>query len=484
MLPVTVPRGTPARPVNVRERTRTNATPFVRSLKWIAFYIFAFGLGMIFTIADNSWIKASMVTVQLSFEQLTMKSASGNWYPARFRRSGVLRYDMSRTQPGYTLYSLAPDLSAHLIDMDGRALHRWTLSRARILPNRTSDTLFGMLEPQIETGHLFPNGDLLLLYEQKAVGGAHTQLVKLDKNSNVVWNSPVNAHHAIEVVGDRIYALTGKIRPSSSNPIINAFRVPYLDESVSILDADGNTLSTYSILQAMANTKRMRLADAMPSSDRIDRLHSNSLDVLTEQTARFIRGAKPGDVLLSLRNLDMLVVMNLKTEKIVWALRGSWRQQHDAKMLQNGHILLFDNRGDLMDRGRSRVLEIDPGTGGIVWSYDGTESDLLDSHFRGGAQRLANGNTMISESTTGRIIEVAADGTIVWEYVSPLQAEENGHKLVASLGLNVTRLNRSALRILSDRARREVADDDLVRQTDGPTGGIMSRTDVVPGTSR
>jgi hypothetical protein len=35
----------------------------------------------------------------------------------------------------------------------------------------------------------------------------------------------------------------------------------------------------------------------------------------------------------------------------------------------------------------------------------------------------------------------------VWEYVSPLQAEENGHKLVASLGLNVTRFDRSALRI-------------------------------------
>jgi hypothetical protein len=435
--------------MNARERTRTNAATLARSLRWIALFIFAFGLGLIFAIADYPWINASMATVQLSFEQLMNRSASGNWYPARFPRSGVLRYDLSRTHPGYTLYSLAPDLSAHLIDMDGRELHRWKLSRDRILPGRPAGTLFGMLQPQIETGHLFPNGDLLLLYEQRTVGAADTRLVKLDKDSNILWTSRVNAHHAIEVVGDRIYALTGKIRPSSSNPIVNAFfRVPHIDESVSILDSDGNTLSTHSILQAMADSKRMRLTDALPFSDRIDRLHSNSLDVLTEQTARFIRGAKPGDVLLSLKNLDMLVVMDLQAERIVWALRGSWRQQHDAKMLPNGHILLFDNRGDLItEHGRSRVLEIDPGTGGIVWSYEGTDSDPLDSDIRGGAQRLANGNTLISESTAGRIIEVAPDGSIVWEYVSPLQAEENGHKLVASLGLNVTRFDRSALRI-------------------------------------
>jgi hypothetical protein len=429
----------------------------VRSFRWIALFIFAFGLGLIFAIADYPWINASMATVQLSFEQLRDKTASGNWYPARFPRSGVLRYDMSRTHPGYTLYSLAPDLSAHLIDMNGRELHGWKVSRDRIMPGRAVGTLFGMLEPQIEIGHLFPNGDLLLVYAQKTVGAADTRLVKLDKDSDVLWTSRVNAHHAIEVIGDRIYALTGKIRPSSTNPIVNAFfRVPYIDESVSILDFDGNTLSTHSILQAMANSKRMRLADAIPFGDQIFRLHSNSLDVLTEQTARFIPGAKPGNVLLSLRNLDMLVVMDLQADKIVWALRGSWRKQHDAKMLPNGHILLFDNHGDLIrEHGRSRALEIDPRTGGIVWSYDGTESDPLDSYFRGGAQRLADGNTLISESTTGRILEVAPDGSTVWEYVSPLQAEENGHKLVASLGLNVTRFDGSALGFLVDRIRRE-----------------------------
>jgi len=230
----------------------------------------------------------------------------------------------------------------------------------------------------------------------------------------------------------------------------------YLDESVSILDSEGKALSSHSILEAFANTKNMRLADEVPFNERIDALHSNSLDVLSEQTARFIPGAKPGNVLLSLRNLNMLVVMDLDSDTIVWALRGSWRGQHDAKMLPNGHILLFDNQGGLMKHGRSRALEIAPDTGGVVWSFDGTDDDPLDSsENRGGAQRLANGNTLISESTAGRILEVTRDGSVVWEYVNPLRTVENGHKLIASLGLSVVRYDSSYISFLGGEQNHE-----------------------------
>jgi outer membrane protein assembly factor BamB len=139
----------------------------------------------------------------------------------------------------------------------------------------------------------------------------------------------------------------------------------------------------------------------------------------------------------------MLVVLDPEANSIVWALRGSWRQQHDVKMLPNGHILLFDNQGALMSTGRSRVLEVLPTTGAIVWSFRGTDEDPLDSEIRGGAQRLIGGNTLISESAAGRILEVTPDGTVVWEYVNPLVAVENGHKLIASLGLTVTRYDPS-----------------------------------------
>ncbi len=36
-----------------------------------------------------------------------------------------------------------------------------------------------------------------------------------------------------------------------------------------------------------------------------------------------------------------------------------------------------------------------------------------------GAQRLENGNTLICEGRSGRILEVTTEGDIVWEYISP-----------------------------------------------------------------
>jgi hypothetical protein len=35
------------------------------------------------------------------------------------------------------------------------------------------------------------------------------------------------------------------------------------------------------------------------------------------------------------------------------------------------------------------------------------------------AQRLLNGNTLITESSFGRFFEVTREGAIVWEYVTP-----------------------------------------------------------------
>ncbi|MGE5219179.1 MAG: arylsulfotransferase family protein [Chloroflexota bacterium] len=426
---------------------------FVPTYRSFARFTLAMGLGIIFAAVAGAKLGHFFAGLPAAFD-----SRQGNWFPDRFERSGILKYDPARAYSGYTLYTVAPDLSAHLIDMNGREIHKWFVPFDVAVPgsSRSITSLFGLAVRQIEGGYLYPNGDILLVYEVRTVGRPGTPLVKLDKDSHVIWRSKVGAHHAIQVVGDKIYALTGeRQRPQQDRRTqTRNRRVPYSGEHVSILDSNGNTLSTHSIMEAIANTDDIRLVEAVRSSARQggeQDLHSNSIDVLTDQTARFIPGAKPGNVLLSLRSLDMLVVMDLEAEKIVWALRGSWRKQHDAKMLPNGHILLFDNSGDLItEHGRSRVLEIDPRTGGIAWSYDGTNSDPLDSsENRGGAQRLSNGNTLINEANAGRILEVTGDHKVVWEFVNPDQKVLRGSKYIASFGLNVTRYDPSYVKFLN-----------------------------------
>ena len=93
--------------------------------------------------------------------------------------------------------------------------------------------------------------------------------------------------------------------------------------------------------------------------------------------------------------------------------RGRVSAQHDAQMLENGHILIFDNG---LDRARSRVIELDPVTREIVWEYGVGDDEEFFTPGRGGAHRLPNGNTLIANSNTGEAFEVTPDRRVVWRF--------------------------------------------------------------------
>jgi outer membrane protein assembly factor BamB len=82
---------------------------------------------------------------------------------------------------------------------------------------------------------------------------------------------------------------------------------------------------------------------------------------------------------------------------------------HDLHCLDNGNILLQTSW--------TRVAEVEPATGRVVWEYDATQQSSnagkkLEIHA---FQRLSNGNTMVAESGTCRILELDSQAKIVHE---------------------------------------------------------------------
>ncbi len=110
--------------------------------------------------------------------------------------------------------------------------------------------------------------------------------------------------------------------------------------------------------------------------------------------------------------------------------------QHHAHIIPKGlpgagNLLVFDNGGSsgygftnptahqrrqFLARAGSRVLEVNPVTLELVWSYAGPR--FFGSNISG-AQRLPNGNTLVTEGPGGRLFEVTREGQIVWEYIYP-----------------------------------------------------------------
>lgn len=352
--------------------------------------------------------------------------ATDLWVHARTERKGVTVHLPDRMQPGATLYTSGDAPTARLIDADGRLLHEWGRPYSEIW-DRSASAQAPVPDDHthFHKAHLFPNGDLLAVYTGVGDSPYGYGLVKFDRDSDVVWKNLAHFHHDLDIGEDgRIYSLTHAYR---TRPLDGAehFKPPVLDDFLVVLSPDGEILKRVSLLEAINRSDHRRLLWRIPFYSMEDPLHTNGVEVLTaEKAARLgekIPGAAEGQVLLSFRELDggTLALLDPDEERLVWARRGPWLAQHDPDILPSGNILMFDNYGHYGEEGESRVIELDPGTGALVWVYTGDRDNPLESRIRSDQERQPNGNTLITESDGGRLLEVTPEGDIVWEFVNP-----------------------------------------------------------------
>ncbi len=203
-----------------------------------------------------------------------------------------------------------------------------------------------------------------------------------------------------------------------------------------------------------------------------DWMHINSMSVLGPNKwydagdERF----HPDNIIWDARESNIMAIISKETGKIVWQIGpdftvsrelrmiGQIIGQHHCHMIPQGlpgagNILIFDNGGwagyGLPDRtskdgtktdkrDHSRVLEINPVTLKLEWSF--TASDVKEgmmgiventafySQLISSAQRLPNGNTLITEGSFCRLFEVTPEKEIVWEYRAPF--DKVAHSMV------------------------------------------------------
>lgn len=341
-------------------------------------------------------------------------------------QSGVTLYDAARAQAGLNLYISGHAPEAVLMDMDGRARHRWAVDFATLWPDYEPPDYVRITGHQYwRRVHAFDNGDLLALHE--GIG-----LVKIDRDSKVLWKRRGNFHHDFAVTGDgSIYALNRTMEPRA----VEAGEEPFLMEPVlSVLDTNGSEIRRVPLIPCFENSDYAPLLQRLAASG--DLFHENTIQVFDGSLADRSPLFAAGNVLISIWTLDTLAIVNPDVERVLWAMNGLWHRQHESALLPNGNMIVFDNRGN---KGGSRILEFDPMTQQIAWSYAPENPGDFHSEWCGGLQRLPNGNTLVTETNRGRTFELSPDGDIVWEFINPNQTQSQDMTLVASLW-KVTRL--------------------------------------------
>ncbi len=332
-------------------------------------------------------------------------------------RSGVVVHDPERAMAGVNFYNSYGRSAAHLIDMNGQVLHEWSY------PYREGDWFHA---------ELMTDGAVLVVVENEG-------LLKIDKESRLLWSFESRVHHGLAVEDGDIFLLV-------SEPVLVPEIHPtaaVLDERITVVSGDGIKKTEISLLQAIrASSYAFLLPTArqldLEGVDQLDLLHANHVEVFDGSRDHLSPLFRRGNILVSLKHLNVIAILDGTTHEILWLWGpNNLALQHHPVLLENGRILLFDNGTE-----ESRVLELDVPTGTVTWHY---EADEFFSEWGGSNQRLENGNTLITNSATGYVHEVTPEGKIVWSFANPEFDEEGRFNI-----WRMTRFSRDRLDFLGE----------------------------------
>ena len=166
-----------------------------------------------------------------------------------------------------------------------------------------------------------------------------------------------------------------------------------------------------------------------------DPWHFNDIEPLPLIYQNVFPQFNPGDLLLSMRSLNAVMVLDPGTKKIKWWRLGACSRQHDPDWQPDGSITVYDNQ--MFDKNNlnftnekfSRIVKITVDNYQADVLYDG-KKDNFYSNIRGKHEILPNGNILITSSMQGRIMIVNSAGETLFEFINPY--DEKGNVLTLS----------------------------------------------------
>jgi len=392
----------------------------------------------------------------------TLGWAASSVYP-----TGTTIYDPARAWSGFTVLSPLGTQAVLVIDMNGNIVKRWdgynnsAGGPARVLPGGDVISAVGARPPRQES---------LALVQQDFDG---KELWRFDRNEEIdiqgqkTW--ALRQHHdwQREDLPAGYYSPDARPVRAGSNTLIlthtnhmqpDVADVMLEDDRLIEVSPQGKIVWSWTAGEHIGELGFDAPARAAIKSTPGYNANRGSFDWLHVNSATYVgpnhwfdegdRRFAPNNVIISSRQASLLAIVG-RDGSIVWRMGpdfsaseplraiGQMIGQHHAHFIPKGlpgagNLLVFDNGGPsgygapspialngsgIYARPNSRVLEIDPVTLKRVWQY--VAPGQFFSTNISGAQRLPNGNTLVTEGATGRMFEVTAGGAIVWEYVNP-----------------------------------------------------------------
>ena len=396
-------------------------------------------------------------------------------YPSIFP-TGTTLYNREKTYNGYTIFPSSK--GALLVDMNGREVQLWKglggfpnklLPGGQVLGTTGARKGKYAYQDQLDLVQVDWEGNIVWKFD-------HTERVA-DPGKEPRWMA--RQHHDFQREGSTVgyYYPGGEPRTDRGRTLIltheNVFNQEIsekllIDDKIIEVDWEGNILWSW---RASDHFEELGFDEAAKNTlcrnpglhgeAGGDWMHINSMSTLGPNQwydagdGRF----HPDNIIFDARNSNILGIISRETGEIVWRLGPDFNEsvatrklgwiigQHHFHLIPKGlpgegDFLVFDNGGEggygvpnpgavtgvnNARRDYSRVLQFNPITLEITWQYTPleagcflfTDASKFYSSYISAAQRLPNGNTLITEGSDGRLIEVTPEHEIVWEYINP-----------------------------------------------------------------
>lgn len=348
-----------------------------------------------------------------------------------YERHGTRLEQPDRMQPGLTFVasswrgdggSLEPEL--RLLASDGSVLHTWRVPRTKLFESgrRKQPERTGM-----HGSSLLPGGDIVV--NQRYVG-----MARLNACGEVVWALNEGNHHSIEQAEDGSFwtpavpetPQVGSERFPNGYPGLEG--KPVWIERLLHVSPDGEILHDINALDVVyeSELRRYLMKASWGGKRRVtgpptDILHINDVEPLPPSMADEYPTLEAGDLVVSVKRLHLVFVVDPDTREVKWHASDPFVAQHDPDFIGDGWIGVFDNQNDGTERGGllggSRIVAVQPHTDSVEVLFPTEQSEPFYTQGQGRWEMLDNGNLLLTETESGRVVEVDSAGRTVWEWI-------------------------------------------------------------------
>lgn len=358
--------------------------------------------------------------------------------PARGPEDGVIRNRIEGDDLVFMIGFFEGENQARLIERDGTVHHRWSLDYLEHFPDKTQRACSYVSDPLEVDMHgalLTESGDLVFNYE-------YCGTVKLDQCGNVVWTLADQTHHSLTHAEAGGYWLLGRHEwltaeePDRFPPFSKVPNNPrkILEDTIMLVSEQGEVLEETSIPVIMRDSGLLPLLTATgdnftrSNGGRSELVHANKVSELQTSLSDAYPLFEAGDLAISMRELNLVIVVDRESMAVKWHQVGPWLRQHDPEFRPDGRISIFNNNVfasaydggtlDLSTPFSTTIISIDPVTRESEVIFGKAPGQEMLSGIRGQHEPLPDGGMIISEFDGGRVIELNREGEVVWEYVN------------------------------------------------------------------